>query len=80
MARRKKFNIEDLSESTGPMNDVAKMDALFYADAPMVRHLSKLDSKKEREVRAKKQAIKKSSKKADRATSKQILKNLPDKD
>lgn len=78
MARRKKFNYEDLEDTLGPMNDVAKLDALVYANAPKVKHLSKLEPRVEREVRAKKQKIKKSSKKAQRSTSKQIIKNLPD--
>lgn len=80
MARRKKFNIEDLENLVGPMNDVAKEDALVYAKAPHVKHLSELAAKYEREVRAKKQKIKKSSKKRQRTTSREIIKNLPDKE
>lgn len=73
---RKKYNPDDLDESVGPMNDVAKDDALVYAKAPPVKHLSKLEPHKEREVRAKKQKIKTSSKKAERRLRKSIIKNI----
>ena len=75
---RKKYNPEDLEESVGPMNDVAKDDALVYANAPAVKHLSKLEPRKEREVRAKKQKIKNSSKKAERRLRKNIIRNIDD--
>lgn len=77
---KKKFNPEDLEETVGPMNDVAKADALAYAGAPDVKHLSKLDSAAERAVRAKKQKIKKTSKKSDRRLRKQIINHLPSDD
>lgn len=73
---KKKFDPESLEEQVGPMNDVAKADALVYAGAPEVKHLSNLDSKSERAVRAKKQKIKKTSKKTDRRLSKQIINHI----
>lgn len=73
---RKKYNPKDLDETEGPMNDVAKADALAYANAPKVKHLSNLPARKEREVRAKKQQIKKTTTKNERRMRKQILKNI----
>lgn len=73
---RKKFQIQDLEDIHGPMNSVAKDDALAWAGAPPVKHLSKLDAELEREVRAKKKKAKTSSKKYDRRISKNILKNF----
>lgn len=75
---RKKITSTDISETTGPMNDVAKDDALVYANAPPVKHLSKLEPRKEREVRAKKQKIKNSSKKADRRINQALKRYDPD--
>lgn len=72
----KKIKKEDYEEIHGPMNSVAKEDALAWSGAPAVKHLSKLDADLEREVRAKKKKAKTSSKKHDRAVSKNILKNL----
>lgn len=74
---KKKFSIDDLSETEGPMNSVAKEDAIHYTGAPEVKHLSDLDSRSERAVRAKKQKIKKTTKKADRRLKKQIINNFP---
>jgi hypothetical protein len=72
----KKFNKEELTDLHGPMNSVAKDDALVWAGAPDVKHLSNLEPHKRREVLAKKQKAKNSSKKHDRNLSKQILKNI----
>lgn len=77
---KKKFNPDDLEETTGPMNSVAKDDAIVYTGAPKVKHLSQLDSKSERAVRAKKQKIKNTSKKADRRIKKQIINHIPSDD
>lgn len=70
---RKKFNPEDLEESVGPMNNVASQDARVYAHVDENRPL---DKHKEREVVAKKQKIKKSTKKAERRLNKSIIKNI----
>lgn len=72
----KKFNKEELKDTHGPMNSVSKDDALVWAGAPDVEHLSKLEPHKRREVLAKKQKARTSSKKHDRNLGKQILKNL----
>lgn len=71
---KKKFDPESLEETVGPMNDVAKADAMAYARADENRPL---DKHKEREVRAKKQQIKKSTKKTERRLSKQIIQHIP---
>jgi hypothetical protein len=70
---KKKFNPDDLEEAVGPMNDVATADAMAYARADESRPL---DKHKEREVRAKKQQIKKSTKKSERRMSKQIIQHV----
>ena len=72
----KKIQPEEFEEIHGPMNSVAKDDALAWAGAPPVKHLSKLDPLLEREVRAKKKKAKTASKKHDRAVSKNIQKFL----
>jgi hypothetical protein len=72
---RKNFDPHDLEELEGPMNDVATEDARVYANVDESREL---DIHKERRVRAKKQKIKTSSKKADRRLNKAILKNIDD--
>ena len=74
----KKITPEEIEDIHGPMNSVAKEDALAWAGAPPVKHLSKLDAEMEREVRAKKKKAKTSSKKHDRAVSKHIQKFLDD--
>lgn len=73
---KKKFCIEQIKDTHGPMNSVSKDDALYWAGAPNVKHLSQLEPKLKREVLAKKSKAVKSSKKAERSASKQILKNL----
>ena len=70
---RKKYNPEDIEESVGPMNNVASDDARVYAKVDVSRPM---DKKKDREVQAKKQKIKTSSKKADRRLRKAIIKNI----
>ncbi|MDA9302584.1 hypothetical protein N9578_00015 [bacterium] len=70
---RKKFNPEELQETDGPMNDVAKADAMVYAKADPNRPM---DNKRKRIVVAKKQQIKNSTNKANRRNSKNIIRNL----
>jgi hypothetical protein len=72
----KKIKKDDIKETHGPMNSVAKEDALVWAGAPDVKHLSKLEPHKRREVIAKKNKAKLSSKKHDRNISKSILRNI----
>lgn len=71
---RKRITEEELEETHGPMNSVAKDDALVYAGAPEVKHLSQLEPHVEREVRAKKNKIKRSTTKHERAIGKAINK------
>jgi len=70
---RKKFNPDDLDETEGPMNDVAKDDAMVYAKADPNRPM---DNKRKRIVVAKKQQIKNSTNKANRRNSKSIIRNI----
>ena len=49
----KKFNKDNIKDTHGPMNSVSKEDALVWANAPDVKHLSKLEPHKRREVIAK---------------------------
>ena len=63
----KKISREDLIATEGPMNNVANEDAMVYANADPNRPL---DNKRRRIVVAKKQKIKKSSKKSDRRLTK----------
>jgi hypothetical protein len=74
----KKFNKDDIKDTHGPMNSVSKKDALVWANAPDVNHLSKLEPHKRREVIAKKNKAVRSSKKADRNISKNIIRNIED--
>lgn len=74
---KKKFNPEELEELTGPMNDVAKADAMVYAHADPDRPL---DVKRKRIVVAKKQKIKQTTKKTERRLSKQILQHIDEID
>jgi len=73
---KKRFQDQDINDIHGPMNSVAKDDALVWSGAPPVKHLSKLDPELEREVRAKKKKAVRSSKKQDRRTSKEIIKHI----
>tara|TARA_Y100000389_G_scaffold44679_1_gene39391 strand:+ start:1383 stop:1607 length:225 start_codon:yes stop_codon:yes gene_type:complete len=71
---KKSISKEDLEATEGPMNSVAKDDALAYVGAPNVKHLSQLEPKVEREVRAKKAKIKRSTTKHERAIGKAVSK------
>ncbi|NDG47461.1 MAG: hypothetical protein EBY37_10255 [Flavobacteriia bacterium] len=71
---KKRITNEDIEQTMGPMNSVAKEDAMAYAGAPEVKHLSQLEPHKEREVRAKKKKIKRSTTKHDRAIGKAVNK------
>jgi hypothetical protein len=73
---RKNINKSDFEETHGPMNSVSKEDALVWAGAPEVKHLSQLDSDLEKNVRAKKQKAKTSSKKQDRRIARDIIKHI----
>jgi len=69
----KKITREDLIATEGPMNNVASDDAMVYANADSTRPL---DNKRKRAVVAKKQKIKKSSKKTDRRITKSLIRNV----
>ena len=69
---RKKFSMDTVKDTHGPMNSVSKDDAISWVGAPGVKHLSQLDPKTKREVMAKKS-------KADRRAGKQIIKNIDKK-
>lgn len=69
----KKISREDLIATEGPMNNVANEDAMVYANADPNRPL---DNKRRRIVVAKKQKIKKSSKKSDRRLTKSLIRNV----
>jgi uncharacterized protein (UPF0335 family) len=70
----KKYNIEDIEDTNGPMNSVAKEDAEVWAnDAAGVNY----DEKQLHRIKvAKKQKAKKSSTKQDRRMSKQIISHV----
>jgi hypothetical protein len=70
----KKFNKEELKDTHGPMNSVAKDDAEVWANAKAGKDY---DGKQIHRIAvAKKKKAKTSSKKHDRSVSKQILKNI----
>jgi hypothetical protein len=69
----KKITREDLIATERPMNNVASDDAMVYANADSTRPL---DNKRKRVVVAKKQKIKKSSKKTDRRITKSLIRNV----
>jgi hypothetical protein len=71
----KKITEEEIQEEQGPMNDVAKEDAMVYAKADPNRPL---DKKRKRIVVAKKQQIKNASKKHDRRINKNLKKFTSD--
>ena len=71
----KKITEEEIQEEQGPMNDVAKEDAMVYANADPNRPL---DKKRKRIVVAKKQQIKNASKKHDRRINKNLKKFTDD--
>lgn len=70
---RKKFNPDDLDETVGPMNHVAKDDAMVWAG---VKDPANMNEYEKRTVVVKKQKIKKSTVKNERRLSKNIIKNL----
>lgn len=76
---RKKFRMDNVKDTNGPMNSVSKDDAISWVGAPEVKHISQLEPKLKREVLAKKSKAIKSSKKADRRAGKQIIKNIDKK-
>lgn len=71
----KKPNILDIQETHGPMNSVAKADAMVWAG---VCDLENADDQQRRVVQAKKQKAKTASKKQDRKLAKEIIKYLDD--
>lgn len=75
---KKKFNPEDIEETTGPMNSVAKDDAEIWANnASGIDY----DEKQLHRIKvAKKQKAKKSSTKQDRRFKKQIINHIPTDD
>ena len=75
---RKKIDPEELHDTTGPMNGVAKQDALAWTGLPDMEHLSKLEPKVKRKVLAKKAKAKLSSKKDDRRKAKQTIRYIED--
>lgn len=74
MGQNKKFNPDEIQDTTGPMNSVSKEDAEYWAsDKAGIDYDEKQIS---RIAQAKKKKAKTSSKKHDRRVGKQILKNL----
>lgn len=71
----KKYNTQDIQDNHGPMNSVAKADAMVWAG---VQNLESADEQQRRVVQAKKQKAKRSSKKQDRRTAKEIIKHIDD--
>lgn len=70
----KNFDKEELTDVHGPMNSVAKEDAIIWANA---KAGVDYDPKQLKRIAvAKKQNAKKSTKKHDRNVSKQIIKNI----
>lgn len=72
ISMKKSITIDDIEETVGPMNSVARDDALVYVGAPEVKHLSQLEPHVEREVRAKKSKIKRSTVKHERAKARAV--------
>lgn len=60
-------------ETTGPMNAVAKDDAMAYLGLTNETHLTPIE---EKQLRAKKKKIVRSSKKMDRRVSKEISRHV----
>ena len=73
----KKFKTQDIQDTPGPMNSVAKADAMVWAG---VSNLETADDQQRRVVQAKKQKAKTASKKQDRRTAKEIIKHIGDTD
>lgn len=74
---RKKFQIEDLEETVGPMNEVATADAMAYTG---VKNPDEMNEYEKRTTAIKKQKIKKTSKKSDRRLRKQIINHIDEID
>jgi hypothetical protein len=72
---RKKFNPEDLDETVGPMNHVAKDDAIVWTG---VKDTTNMNEYEKRTVVVKKQNIKKATVKNERRLRKNIIKNIGD--
>jgi hypothetical protein len=70
----KNFDKEELKDTHGPMNSVAKDDAEVWANAKVGKDYD--EKQIHRIAVAKKQNAKKSTKKHDRNVSKQIIKNI----
>jgi len=70
----KKINIDELDVTIGPMNSVAKFDALSYSGLPDNTDLDLLDPHHSREVRAKKKKMVRSTVKQDRSLARNITK------
>jgi hypothetical protein len=73
----KKYKNQDVQDIHGPMNSVAKADAMVWAG---VSNLETADDQQRRVVQAKKQKAKIASKKQDRRTAKEIIKHIDDTD
>lgn len=71
----KRIKDQDIEDTHGPMNSVAKDDAKVWAGVDH-KDESEYDEDEHRVVVAKKQKAKKSSKKLDRRISKQLVKNI----
>lgn len=67
---KKSIDMEDFEELTGPMNSVAKEDALVFAGFSEDTDIDKLEPHDIREVRAKKAKMRKATIKHDRAIAK----------
>jgi hypothetical protein len=70
---RKKIDLSDLEDTQGPMNSVAKVDAVVWTQR---KHAHETSEQQHRIRVAKKQKAKTASKKQDRRTNKSILKNI----
>lgn len=73
MARKKTFDQEEITDTSGPMNSVSKDDSIVWAHQKIGIDYDEKQIK--RISQAKKKKAKNSSKKHDRQMNKQILKN-----
>ena len=71
----KKINNDEIEDCTGPMNQVAKDDALAWTG---ISDLTTADERQRRTVIAKMQKAKRSSKKHDRQLSKELTRMFTD--
>jgi hypothetical protein len=74
---KKKFNPEELEEIVGPMNEVAKADAIVYTGVADPEHMNEYER---RTILIKKQKIKLATKKSERRLSKQIIQHIDEID